>query len=77
MKGSQSKSSAAVAKRRPNFTDEEIFAIIFAVNDRKRLLLGTYRLWLPTDYGANDANTLKMGVRQQSPMKPTPRNQNG
>ena len=29
-----------------------------------------------TDYGANDEKTLKMGVRQQSPMKPAPRNQN-
>ena len=29
---------------------------------------------LPTDYGANDENTLKMGVRQQSPMKPAPHN---
>ena len=31
---------------------------------------------LPTEYGANDENTLKMGLRQQSPMKPAPRNQN-
>ena len=27
----------------------------------------TKKFLLPTDYGANDENTLKMGVRQQSP----------
>ena len=36
----------------------------------------TKKFLLPTDYGANDENTLKIGVRQQSPMKPAPRNQN-
>ena len=32
-------------------------------NDNEKFLL-------PMDYGANDENTLKMGMRQQSPMKP-------
>ena len=36
----------------------------------------TKKFLLPTDYGATDENTLKMGMRQQSPMKPAPRNQN-
>ena len=31
---------------------------------------------LPTDYGANDESTLKMAVRQPSPMNPALRNQN-
>ena len=31
---------------------------------------------LPKDYGANDENTLKIGVRQPSPMKPALSNQN-
>ena len=31
---------------------------------------------LPTDYGANDESTLKMGVNQPSPMNPALRNQN-
>ena len=34
------------------------------------------RFLLPTDYGANDENTLKMGVKQPSPMNPALRNQN-
>ena len=39
------------------------------------MVLYTKKFLLPTDYGANDENTLKMGLRQQSPMKPAPRNQ--
>ena len=39
------------------------------------MTLYTKKFLLPTDYGANDENTLKLGVRQQSPMKPMPRNQ--
>ena len=31
---------------------------------------------LPTDYGANDKSTLKMGTKQPSPMNPVLRNQN-
>ena len=31
---------------------------------------------LPTDYGANDESTLKMGAKQPSPMNPALRNQN-
>ena len=31
---------------------------------------------VPTDYGVNDENTSKMGVRQQSAMKPPLCNQN-
>ena len=30
---------------------------------------------LPTDYGANDESTLKMGVKQPSPMNPALKNQ--
>ena len=36
----------------------------------------TKKFVLPTDFGANDENTLKMGVRQQNPMKPAVGNQN-
>ena len=36
----------------------------------------TKKFLLPTDYGAHDKNTLKMGVRHQSLLKPAPRNQN-
>ena len=39
------------------------------------MTLYTKKFLLPTDYGANDEKTLKMGVRQQSPMKPAPGNQ--
>ena len=31
---------------------------------------------LPTDYGASDESTLKMGVKQPRPMNPALRNQN-
>ena len=31
---------------------------------------------LPTDYGANDESTLKMGVKQPRPMNPALRNEN-
>ena len=31
---------------------------------------------LPTDYGANDESTLKIGVKQPSPINPALRNQN-
>ena len=31
---------------------------------------------LPTDYDANDEKTLKMGVRQQGPVKAGPHDQN-
>ena len=34
----------------------------------------TKKFLLPTDYGANDENTLKMGMRQYSLMKTAPRN---
>ena len=40
------------------------------------MTLYTKKFLLSTDYGANDENTLKMGVRQQSPMKPARSNQN-
>ena len=40
------------------------------------IMMYTKKFLLPTDYGANDENTLKMGVRQQSPMKPSLSNQN-
>ena len=36
----------------------------------------TKKFLLPMDYGPNDENILKMGVRQQNPMKPSPLNQN-
>ena len=36
----------------------------------------TKKFLLPMNYCANDENTLKTGVRQQSTMKPAPRNQN-
>ena len=36
------------------------------------MTLYTENFLLPTDYGANNKNTLKMGTRQQSPMKPVP-----
>ena len=40
------------------------------------MTLYTKKFLPPMDYGANDENTLKMGVRQNSPMEPVPRNQN-
>ena len=40
-------------KRRPNFSDEEIFAILFGVSDRKRLLLGKL----------DNTNTAKLKMR--------------
>ena len=36
----------------------------------------TKKFLLPMDYGANDENILKMGVKQQSHIKPAPHNQN-
>ena len=36
----------------------------------------TKKFLLPTDYGANDESTLKMGAKQSSPVNPALRNQN-
>ena len=37
---------------------------------------GNKKILRPTDYGANDENTLKIGMRQQTPMNPALRNPN-
>ena len=40
------------------------------------IMMYTKKFLLPTDYGTNDKNTLKMDVREQGPMKPALSNQN-